>query len=303
MERIAVLPLSFSDLNEFTVFCLLCIGVLMFICWNWFGDGKPQQLMLFVIGALFLAALAPAKAEPNADRGYWWYEAPVETAEPAVTAPEIPAPAALAEMHPDDVSDLIDAQLDYAVTVQTVEAVTDYYELIDFARRRSRAFSALASLALLESPELNPRTDYPTTNPGRIALNARREKERMSRLYQERQEFALIMLSMKNCTYCLAQWQVLQEFAAKTGWTVRSADIQEDPGKAARFGVGAAPVTVMIRRGTDQWANVAVGAESLPAIEETVYRSIRLMRGEIDPSQFFNSVGDDGGFFDPGAGR
>lgn len=254
---------------------------------------------------VFLAAiLGPAFASgaPDVKQGYWWYEDPRPQEESAaLEAPAIPKGTALETLKPSEIQSLIDAQLDYALVVQTPEAVTDYYRLVDLSRRRSRGFAALTNVVLLENPALNARAAYPVTNAGRDELTRRREGERASRLAAERNEFALIMFSSKRCGFCGSQWNVVQLFADKTGWIVKNIDVDLEPEKAARFGVEGTPMTILIRKGTPQWFTVGVGTDSYPALADNAYRAIRLLKGEIDERQFFNGEGDDGGFFDPAA--
>jgi conjugal transfer pilus assembly protein TraF len=251
--------------------------------------------------ALVIAAAAVEVQASERDRekqGYWWYEDPADP-DAADGRPDIPVGAALEALKPSEIQTLIDAQLDYALVMQTPEAVADYYRLVDLSRRRSRGFAALTNVVLLENPELNARSADPVTNAGRDALTRRREEERASRLAAERGEFALIMFSSTRCGFCGPQWQVVQFFAEKTGWIVHNIDIESEPQKAARFGVEGTPMTVIIRKDTPQWFPVGAGTDSYPALADNVYRAIRLLKGEIDERQFFNSASDDGGFFDP----
>lgn len=259
-----------------------------------------RAALLSVIAVLSPAAAADAK--PPEKQGYWWYEdpKPEELAEDIV-APVMPKGESLEKLKPSEIQSLIDAQLDYALVVQTPEAVTDYYRLVDLSRRRSRGFAALTNVVLLENPALNARAAYPITNAGRDELTRRREGERASRLVAERNEFALIMFSSKRCGFCGSQWNVVQLFADKTGWIVRNVDVDREPEKAARFGVEGTPMTILIRKGTPQWFTVGVGTDSYPALADNAYRAIRLLKGEIREPQFFNGEGDDGGFFDPAA--
>ena len=271
-----------------------------------------RTLLRLTIGSAYLAILLAGfyaggarGEEPDEKRGYWWYvEPPQEEEEPiGPQAPEIPPLERLEAMAPKEIGALMEAQLDYALVVQSVEAVEDYYRLVDLVRRRSRGFAALASVAMLQNPDLNARSAYPTTNPGREELTRRREQERDLRLARERQSFALLMFSSENCTFCVSQWGVLQYFADRTGWIVRKIDVQREPAKAARFNVTGTPVTVLIERDTENWFPVAVGSESFPAVADNAYRAVRFLRGEITETQFFNGAGDDGGFFDPEAAR
>ncbi len=255
-----------------------------------------------------LAAIIPvgsACATPGGEdekAGYWWYEEPAaEGEEDELDKPEIPEGAAIERLKPSEIQSLIDAQLDYALVVQSPEAVKDYYRLIDLSRRRSRGFAALTNVVMLENPGLNARGAYPVTNAARDELTRRRETERRARLQRERQEFALIMFSSAKCAFCISQWNVLQYFSEQTGWIVKKVDIDLEPQKAARFNIKGTPQTIMIRRGTPQWFTVAVGSDSYPVVADNAYRAIRLLTGEITEQQFFNGEGDDGGFFDPAA--
>ncbi len=251
---------------------------------------------------ILFAAAARAGADGGQEKqGYWWYAPPPAESEDRLDAPAIPKGDALERLKPSEIQSLIDAQLDYALVIQTPEAVADYYRLIDLSRRRSRGFAALTNVVLLENPELNARSAYPITNAGRDELTRRREGERTQRLVAERGEFALIMFSSRSCGFCGSQWNVVKLFADKTGWIVRNIDVDLEPDKAARFGVQGTPMTILIRKGTPQWFTVGVGTDSYPALADNAYRAIRLLKGEINERQFFNGEGDDGGFFDPAA--
>ena len=267
--------------------------------------------IVFVVASLTSTAVAqpdPGCSPSDAKRGHWWYadcsqdESPegFELREPE--RPYIPWND-LDRMHPKQVGELIDAQLSFALVDETTEAVTNYYRLVDFARRDARTFAAIHGQAILENPELNPGNQYGTTNASRAALFKDRQDEMNNRLAREREEFALVMFSDPRCGLCVTQWSVLQLFADQTGWRIAKIDVTAEPEKAARFGVSGTPQTVMLRRGGQQWANVAIGSQSLPNVAETAYRQVRILKGETDPSQFYTDGHQEGGFFDPRAGR
>ena len=86
-----------------------------------------------------------------------------EEADPdALVKPAIPPMAELATWTPPRIRKLIEQQRDYAATVLSVEAVSDFWRLQDFARRKARAFAGdgraqklvLQSLALAQDAEL-----------------------------------------------------------------------------------------------------------------------------------------------------
>jgi len=248
-----------------------------------------------------LPLLAEAQDRPE-KRGWSWYEDPpvVEEINPDfATEPTIPAFEDLQKMTPESIGKLMDSQLAFAIVSEDVAEVAEYYTILDFVRRRSRTFTALTGVALLENPILNARTSYPITNEGRTVRSRERKAEKDKRLQTERGEFALVMFSSVGCGFCDVQWGVVQSFQDRTGWNVTKVDIAEHPERAARFNVTGTPMTILIRKNTRDWFPVSVGAVSLPEVTDNAYRGIRVLRGEITVQQFLNNESDDGGFFDP----
>jgi len=88
-----------------------------------------RALALLALAGLLLPA--PAQGEDTIRQGYWWYRAkpdPTETPPDEVPpAPVIPPMAELARWSPPRIAKLIADQRDYAATVLTVEAVSDFW--------------------------------------------------------------------------------------------------------------------------------------------------------------------------------
>ena len=249
----------------------------------------------------------PGCGEQDVKRGHWWYadcSQPEEEDGFVLREPQKPYIPwdDLDRMHPKQVGELIEDQMSYALVAETSEAVADYYRLVDHARRDARTFASLHGQAILENPELNPGAQYGTNNAARQVLFEQRQSEIEGRVARERNEFALVMFSDPSCGLCVTQWSVLKLFADQTGFRVAKIDVRQEPEKAARFGVSGTPTTVLLRRGGRDWANVAIGSQSLPYVMETTYRQIRLLKGESDPTQFYTDGHHQGGFFDPRAG-
>ena len=265
--------------------------------------------VLFLVGmTVMFSAISKIHAQElvgsdgTIKRGWNWYEAPpiTEEADPDIaTKPVVPPIDQLRRMTPEAIGDIMEQQLAYAIASEEVAEVATYYTLLDFVRRRSRTFTALTSIAMLQNPALNARTDYPVTNAGRTVKSRERKVERNQRLVREGHGYALIMFSSEGCGFCNVQWGTIQAFKDATGWAIRRLDIAEFPGRAARFNIEATPTTILIEKGSDAWFPVSVGVESLPVISDNAYRAIRLLSGEINQQQFFNYESDDGGFFDP----
>ncbi len=237
-------------------------------------------------------------------RGWNWYEDPVEVVEEddskIAKEPIIPPHEHLKKMTPAAIGELMDEQLAFAIVSEEVGEVAEYFQLMDFARKRSKTFTALTAQALLFNPKLNARSAYPVTNAGRTIVSKERKEIRDRRLINERGDFAIVMFSAKGCNACNVQWGTLQAFEDRTGWNISKMDIHQYPDRAARFNVEVTPTTFIIQKNTKNYFPVSVGLESLPAIADNAYRAVRLLRKEITPGQFLNGANQDGGFFDPG---
>lgn len=274
----------------------------------------PGSLVALATGLLF--ACAPAFAQGTSSRpaskpapdapgkqGYWWYEAPTPAAptqdDPeALQKPAIPPMAELATWTPPKIRKLIEQQRDYAATVLTVDAVSDFWRLQDFARRKARAFAGVTQLAMLQNPELNSKSANPMVGDARSELTAQKDAIRRSYLRAHAGEFALVMFSRSTCGYCRVQWPIVQRFQEEMGWQITLMDADKRPDVAQRFGVEITPTTMVIRRGSAQRMVIASGVEAYPNLAQMAYQAVRLLRGDIRPEQFLTGPGEEDGFFD-----
>jgi conjugal transfer pilus assembly protein TraF len=247
---------------------------------------------------------AASNGSESEKRGFWWYEDPPKAPEVADDEehPDLPPPPSEAELdklHPKKVEKLIGDYRAFAVWKNTPEHVEWYYQLQDYARRKAVAFMNTTELVMLNRPDMNVNTQYPATVPGRDARVRMREESVNRRLAADRSSAALVLLTRRGCEFCEAQRSALKYFQEKHGWEVKEVDIERMPQVAARFATDYVPTTVVIFRGSDEWRPVAVGVESVPKIEEGVYRSLRLHAGETTHEQFTVKEEEDGGVFDP----
>lgn len=258
---------------------------------------------------LSMVAVIATGSQNNPDRknGYFWYEDPPKPKEDAETErkeypkPSIPSHEAMMDMHPDALHKLLEDSRKYAVYTRNVDDVVDYYKVQDAVRRKAAAFTSLTSLAMLQNPELNARSQYAVTTPGKNARKQQLDSFVSTKLAENRSRFALGFFVRESCGVCAAQRPTLQFFQDKHGWIVQEIDIDERPDIAHRFNVTVTPMIILIERGSSRWQNIAVGAESLSMIEQNTYRSIRLLQGDVDPQQFYTNEATQDGFFDPGA--
>ena len=249
---------------------------------------------------LYSAPSATAEADFEERRGYWFNKE--EIAQEESPFPDLgppPSEEQLANMHPKQVEKLIEEYRQFALWKTEPEHVEWYYQLQDHARRRSLAFMNVTEYVMLRNADLNMNSEYPTNTPGQNARVLARDTALKQRLALERESAALVFLTQPGCGYCDAQRAVLKYFQDAHGWAVREIDITQDTRAVTRFGTDYTPTTIMIFRDNKDWVPVAVGAESLAKLEQSVYRSLRLARGEISPQQFTTREYQDGGMNDP----
>jgi len=260
-------------------------------------------IALLIVMGYTLPAGAGCENDQGKKCGWFWYEDP-----PPIPAdpdkkereplPPLPPRSELMEMHPEDLRKMQQEYLEQAVWQTTPENVKDYYVVHDAIRRKSLAFTNVTGLVMLQNPELNVGREYPITNPGREAFTKVRRDGYKGTLVDFRDQFGLIVFTKQHCEYCVLQKNILKYFTQQHGWGVKEIDIQQNPTAAARFNVDFTPITIVVQRNSENWMPVAVGSESLRAVEENVYRAVRLLRGETTPEQFFMMDHERGGVFD-----
>ena len=249
------------------------------------------------------AQVSPA-APGTIKQGYWWYAPPPKAEKPgepdpdALIRPVIPPMAELASWTPPRIRKLIEQQRDYAATVLTVDAVSDFWRLQDFARRKARAFAGITQIAMLQHPELNSKSANPMVGDARSEMTAWKDDVRRRYLRAHAGEFALVMFSRSTCGYCRVQWPIVQRFQDEMGWQVTLMDIDRRPELGQRFGVEVTPTTMIIRRGSQQRMVIAAGIEAYPNLTQMAYQAVKLLTGDIRPEQFMTGAGEENGFFD-----
>ncbi|WP_454882978.1 conjugal transfer protein TraF [Sphingomonas oryzagri] len=237
-------------------------------------------------------------------QGYWWYRDPPKAPVPAKADPDalakpvIPPMAELATWTPSKIRKLIEDQRDYAATVLTVDAVSDFWKLEDFARRKARAFAGVTQIAMLQHPELNSKSANPMVGDARDQLLAHKDDARHQYLRAKSQEFALVMFGRTTCGYCRVEWPIVQRFHEEMGWQVILMDLDRRPDLGERFGVEVTPTTMVIRRNSEQRMVIASGVEAYPNLAQMAYQAVRLLSGDIRPEQFMTGAGEEDGFFD-----
>lgn len=290
-------------------------------------------LVLFSIGVSFAA---PAPGSPtdketpkgwyeDAKRGFFWMEDPPPEEEkkkeeeelpPSVTA-QPPSPMEkqpfvpdlrdytiqqLWTMHPDQFNTLVEGFQKKAVQTLDPQDIKIFVFMQDLARRRSVAFTQAYDFTIQTSPELNINSALPVAAPGRWANTRAKSDEKSATLAQYRDGFALLFFSSSTCSFCQEQSGILRYFNERTGWQVKKIDIQEQPGVAARFNIQTTPTLLMIQRDSEAYIPVGVGVVTVDELTTNIYRGIRYLNGDSDPTNFNTYDYQRGGVLDAQSG-
>ena len=231
-------------------------------------------------------------------RGWYWYEKEPEKAQKkeklARKQPRRRLPSLseytyqqLWNMYPDDFHALLNMLMKKAVQNPTEQNIMDYLIMQDIARRKSAAYAAAVSFFTQKHPELTTSDVYPITAPGRASRARIMQDEVDDLLMQARDEFALIMFIRPDCRFCKAQGSILRYFLDRYGWPVRTVDIEQNPNLGARFNVSLVPTMLLVQKGSDKYIPISVGVISYADLKIRLYRSIRYLKGQIRPEQWF----------------
>ena len=251
-------------------------------------------------------AAAPAVEGPSAEhqpkpfyedrkRGWYWYEKePQKSKTLAEKRPQRRLPSLkdytyeeLWNMYPDDFQALLNKFMKKAVQHPTEQNIMDYLIMQDIARRKAAAFTAAFGFVTQTHPELTTSDVYPITTPGQASRTRSILSEVDSTIRASASDFALIMFVKPGCGFCDAQAAILKYFTENYHWPIRTIDIEQNPNAAARFNVTLVPTILVVAKHSGRYLPVSVGVVSLADLKKRLYRSIRYLRGEITPQQWF----------------
>jgi len=235
----------------------------------------------------------PASFYKEKKQGWYWYQK-----DPEKKKPEDPSKRKLPnledytaqelwDMYPDDFQELLNTFMKKAVQAPNEKTVMDYLVMQDIARRKSLAFASVMSYVDQKNQELGTQSVYPITAPGQSAVVSMRVREQEETIASGREQFGLIMFTRQGCDFCESQKSILEFFVNKYGWPVRFVDMDEHPNMAAKFDVTMTPTMIMVDKQSGKSMPISVGVISMSDLALKLYRSIRYMRGEITPQQWF----------------
>jgi len=238
-------------------------------------------------------------------RGWYWYEKEPEKPKKPVRwsggkeklakkRPERRLPSLkdytyeqLWNMYPDDFQALLNTFMKKAVQYPTEQNIMDYLIMQDIARRKAAAFTAAFGFVTQTHPELTTSDVYPITAPGRASRTRTILNEVDATIRDSANDFALIMFVKPGCRFCEAQAAILKYFMENYHWPVRAIDIEQNPNTAARFNVTLVPTILVVGKDSGKYLPISVGVISLADLKKRLYRSIRYLKGEIRPQQWF----------------
>ncbi len=167
--------------------------------------------------SLLLAAMPAAAGDTfwqERQRGYYWYEDPIEVPEAekipvAVQPPEgIEAPQdtytydEMLTLHPDQLKVVVDTRLKTAVHQPSEDNVLRFLEALDAAKQKSRTLANVAGYVASQHPQLTGESRYPYSQPGRSAYLEQRSDEIKQGLNHYRDQYAIIAFNQAGCSYC-----------------------------------------------------------------------------------------------------
>ncbi|OGR07562.1 MAG: hypothetical protein A2511_09965 [Deltaproteobacteria bacterium RIFOXYD12_FULL_50_9] len=273
-------------------------------------------MLLFACTNAYAADVKGKESSKNyydrAKEGWYWYEDPPAKVEPEdipkeITPPEKqtrPVPTMenhtmddLWNMHPDDFQALLKDFQKKAVQYPTEQNVVEYYTMQDIARRKSVAYANVAGYVTQKYTSFDMNATAPTVTPGQIAKTQMQNKEVQSTIANAQGDHALLFFTQKGCSFCDKQKNILRFFNDKYGWPIKELDIRENPDIAVRFNITTTPTLLLIGKGKDNYLPVSVGVASMDAIEQKLYRGVRLLGGKITPEEYstFDYQKSDGG--------
>lgn len=236
-------------------------------------------------------------------KGWYWYrdEKPVEEVKKPDTKNIQPAPADLWNMPVEELSKYLENAKKTAIGNPTVGNVARFIEVQDVVRRKSLAFANVYTLVMQTHPEFTVDSASPFTAAGIAAERMIKEQEIKRKISESREDFALLYFYRPECQYCQAQSEILKNFAADYGWNIKPIDINKDVQAALRFNIEIVPYIMLVYRVDGSYKPVAVGVVSSQTLDENVYRTIRLMKGEVSPESFSTPAHLGGTSLDPTA--
>lgn len=265
------------------------------------------KLLIIIITFAFSTSLIAESVQQ--ERGKWWgkgyelEEEQEETDEEKYNLPPLPKMEEIMKMHPEQLREMEQKYLDQAVWKRDEQSVKEYYTLVAAFRAMSRGFAAAHNYVTMTNPELSTADQVSTTPIGIKAKKKTVLEDLNTKLSSERKNFGLMIFMSGTCGACKAMHKIYKAFGRRHGWQIHYIDVDERLDLVDHFNVKVTPTVVMVQAETENHQTVSHGVQALPNLESNIYRSLRLMKGEIDLQQFLTMEHQMGSSLDPLAER
>lgn len=239
----------------------------------------------------------------HAREGWYWYQDPPPEKEKKEDSEETPPQAQSTpdpwQMTAEEFKKHMDEVRNLAVVFPTEENVYELLKLEEVARKKSLAFTAVRTLMLQKHPELSVDSESPMPGPGLRAARYDRKAEQEAVIESASQDFAIVYLGENQCALCNAHEKTLDMFEERhPGWEVRRLTAGQYPALIENAGVTSIPFTLLVNK-EGKHMPLGAGAMTITGLKETLYKSIRYMRGEVAPEQYLLKDYQTGGPRDP----
>ena len=192
-------------------------------------------------------------------------------------------------MDPDSFNELRETITKRAVgDTSSEEYIDEYAKITEISAKRARAFANAYQAYLSKNPERNISASVPLASPGRIAMTKEQMREVSSRITNAQDDYALIYFYAPGCEACHEQKKILSFFTEKYKWSIKSVDITSSPAGARTFDIRMTPTMIVVSKKSGDYLTVSVGVAAMTEIEDTLYRNMRLLGGEITPEEYTN---------------
>jgi conjugal transfer pilus assembly protein TraF len=139
----------------------------------------------------------------------------------------------------------------------------------------------------------------PTTPRGITAKKSLSLNDLKTTLSNQRHNYGLIVFESQFCKFCDAMKPLYRAYQKRHGWDISYIDVDANPELVTEFNITSTPTVVMVKANSDKSLIVSNGVTTLPNLETNIYRSARLLNGDINLQQFLTMEHQRGSSIDP----
>lgn len=238
----------------------------------------------------------------DAERGWFWYEAPPEDRTLEEAEQVLPLVAAepadpLAELA--TLQGVIERAKARAVLHPTEANVRAWMALNAVVQRRATLFADVTQRVVWATPSLDQSLVRPHSQAGLKAWTAARTESRARTLREIAKNHGLLFVFASDCPYCIEMSPYLKRFAQSYGFTVipisldggtvpEFPEARYTPTIRTRLDVAVTPAIFLANPASEQVQPIAYGVVSLSELETRIVRLFTMPPGEMTYSMYDN---------------